>query len=31
VGLDSLLAEIAKLTAVRRLGLPEGLFADCSE
>ncbi len=31
VGLDSLLAEITKLTAVRRLGLPEGLFADCSE
>ncbi|MFH9298931.1 Tn3 family transposase [Streptomyces sp. NPDC017520] len=31
VGLDSLLTEIAKLTAVRQLGLAEGLFADCSE
>ncbi|MGX1114872.1 hypothetical protein RKD37_000235 [Streptomyces ambofaciens] len=31
VGLDSLLTEITKLTAVRQLGLPEGLFADCSE
>ncbi|MFD0297323.1 Tn3 family transposase [Streptomyces sp. NPDC127118] len=31
VGLDSLLTEIAKLNDVRRLGLPEGLFADCSE
>ncbi|MDP9843186.1 hypothetical protein J2853_002397 [Streptosporangium lutulentum] len=31
VGLDSLLTEIAKLTAVRTLGLPEGLFAGCSE
>jgi hypothetical protein len=31
VGLDSLLMEIIKLTAVRQLGLPEGLFAGCSE
>ncbi|MFE7001169.1 DUF4158 domain-containing protein [Streptomyces griseus] len=31
VGLDSLLTEITKLNDVRRLGLPEGLFADCSE
>ena len=31
VGLDSLLTEIAKLNDVRKLGLPEGLFADCSE
>ncbi|WP_225835063.1 Tn3 family transposase [Streptomyces sp. NK08204] len=31
VGLDSLLTEITKLNDVRRLGLPDGLFADCSE
>ncbi len=31
VGPDSLLTEITKLNDVRRLGLPEGLFADCSE
>ncbi|MGW7260688.1 Tn3 family transposase [Streptomyces sp. NPDC054834] len=31
VGLDSLLTEITKLNDVRKLGLPEGLFADCSE
>jgi hypothetical protein len=31
VGLDSLLTEINKLNSVRKLGLPEGLFADCSE
>ncbi|WP_327129513.1 Tn3 family transposase [Streptomyces sp. NBC_01727] len=31
VGLDSLLAEVNKLNDVRGLGLPEGLFADCSE
>ena len=31
VGLDSLLTEITKLNEVRGLGLPEGLFADCSE
>ncbi|WP_326594250.1 Tn3 family transposase [Streptomyces sp. NBC_01294] len=31
VGLDSLLTEITKLNSVRKLGLPEGLFADCSE
>lgn len=31
VGLDSLLTEITKLNGVRRLGLPEGLFAGCSE
>lgn len=31
VGLDSLLTEIAKLNDVRKLGLPDGLFADCSE
>ncbi|MFJ2477811.1 DUF4158 domain-containing protein [Streptomyces sp. NPDC087659] len=31
VGLDSLLTEITKLTAVRQLGLPEALFAECSE
>jgi hypothetical protein len=31
VGLDSLLMEIIKPTAVWQLGLPEGLFADCSE
>ncbi|MCM2416572.1 DUF4158 domain-containing protein [Streptomyces sp. RKAG293] len=30
VGLDSLLTEITKLNDVRRLGLPDGLFADCS-
>ena len=30
-GPDSLLTEITKLTAVRQLRLPEGLFADCSE
>ncbi|MET7931065.1 Tn3 family transposase [Streptomyces sp. NPDC005349] len=31
VGLDALLMEILKLTSVRELGLPKGLFADCSE
>ncbi|MFD0574591.1 DUF4158 domain-containing protein [Kitasatospora gansuensis] len=31
VGLDSPLTEITKLNDVRRLGLPEALFADCSE
>lgn len=31
VGLDSLLTEITKLSDVRKLGLPDGLFADCSE
>ncbi|EST36751.1 hypothetical protein M878_00480 [Streptomyces roseochromogenus subsp. oscitans DS 12.976] len=31
VGLDSLLTEITKVNDVRRLGLPEGLFTDCSE
>ncbi len=31
VRLDSLLTEITKLTEVRKLVLPEGLFADCSE
>ena len=31
VGLDSLLAEIAKLSSVRALGLSEGLFADASD
>jgi hypothetical protein len=31
VGLDSLLTEITKLNDVCKLGLPEGLFADCSE
>ncbi len=31
VGLDSLLTEITKLNDVRRFGLPDGLFADCSE
>jgi hypothetical protein len=31
VGLDSLLTEITKLTSVRKFGLPEGLFAGCSE
>ncbi|MGW1254669.1 DUF4158 domain-containing protein [Streptomyces sp. NPDC002513] len=31
VGLDSLLTEVNKLNDVRRLGLPEGLLADCSE
>ncbi|GCB52012.1 Tn3 family transposase [Streptomyces sp. NL15-2K] len=31
VGLESLLTEITKLNDVRKLGLPEGLFADCSE
>ncbi|MET9047468.1 hypothetical protein [Streptomyces sp. NPDC004362] len=31
VGLDSLLTEIAKLNDVRKIGLPEGLFGDCSE
>ncbi|QES17722.1 Tn3 family transposase [Streptomyces venezuelae] len=31
VGLDSLLTEITKLNDVRKLGLTEGLFADCSE
>ncbi|MEU0634018.1 hypothetical protein [Streptomyces sp. NPDC005989] len=29
--MDSLLTEITKLNDVRKLGLPEGLFADCSE
>ena len=31
VGLDSLLTEITKLNDVRKLGLPDGLFTDCSE
>ncbi|MBT2445369.1 Tn3 family transposase [Streptomyces sp. ISL-36] len=31
VGLESLLTEITKLNDVRKLGLPDGLFADCSE
>ncbi|MFF9570430.1 Tn3 family transposase [Streptomyces sp. NPDC014685] len=31
VGLDSLLTEVTKLNDVRKLGLPEGLFAHCSE
>ncbi|MEX2985730.1 hypothetical protein [Streptomyces sp. C36] len=31
VGPDSLLTEVNKLNDVRRLGLPKGLFADCSE
>ncbi|EXU66496.1 transposase [Streptomyces sp. PRh5] len=31
VGLESLLSEITKLNDVRKLDLPEGLFADCSE
>ncbi|MGP4110463.1 DUF4158 domain-containing protein [Streptomyces sp. 4N509B] len=31
VGLDSLLTEITKVNAVRELGLPAELFADCSE
>ncbi|MFG2826814.1 Tn3 family transposase [Streptomyces sp. NPDC048434] len=31
VGLDALLMEILKLTSVRELALPDGLFADCSE
>jgi hypothetical protein len=31
VSLDSLLAEIDKLNNVRALGLPQRLFADCSE
>nr|WP_211210202.1 hypothetical protein [Actinopolyspora halophila] len=31
VGLETVLAEIDKLTAVRQLGLPDGLFADASE
>lgn len=31
VGLETLLREIDKLTAVRTLGLPAGLFADASE
>ncbi|MFJ1930471.1 MULTISPECIES: Tn3 family transposase [unclassified Streptomyces] len=31
VGLDSLLTEITKLASVRKFGLPEGLFAGCSE
>ncbi|WP_435851446.1 hypothetical protein [Streptomyces mirabilis] len=31
IGLESLLTEITKLNDVRKLGLPEGLFADCSE
>ncbi|MEV0052438.1 hypothetical protein AB0H34_18275 [Saccharopolyspora shandongensis] len=31
VGLETLLREIDKLTAVHRLGLPDGLFADASE
>ncbi|WP_063775878.1 hypothetical protein [Streptomyces odonnellii] len=30
VGLGSLLTEITKLNDVRKLGLPEGLLADCS-
>lgn len=31
VGLDSLLTEITKLNDVCKLGLPDGLLADCSE
>src|SRR5699024_2365041 len=31
IGLETVLAEIDKLTAVRELGLPSGLFADASE
>src|SRR5919204_6748007 len=31
VGLETLLREIEKLTAVLQLGLPDGLFADASE
>ena len=31
VSLESLLTEIAKLNDVRRLGLLDGLFTDCSE
>ena len=31
VGLETLLREIEKLTAVMSLDLPDGLFADCSE
>jgi hypothetical protein len=31
VGLETLLREIDKLTAVRALGLPAGLFANASE
>ncbi|MFI8186509.1 DUF4158 domain-containing protein [Actinacidiphila glaucinigra] len=31
VGLDSLLTEITKLNDVRKLGLPDRLFTDCSE
>ncbi|MEU5470524.1 hypothetical protein [Streptomyces lydicus] len=31
VGLDSLLTETIKLNDVRKLGLSDGLFADCSE
>ncbi|WP_399097406.1 hypothetical protein ACGH2B_06530 [Streptomyces sp. BBFR2] len=31
VGLESLLTEITKLNAVRKLGLPAELFAGCSE
>ncbi|AZM50573.1 hypothetical protein DMB38_04940 [Streptomyces sp. WAC 06738] len=31
VGSDSLLTEVNKLNDVRRLGLPEELFAACSE
>jgi hypothetical protein len=31
VGLDSLLTEITKLNDVRKLGLPDELFTDCSE
>lgn len=30
ISLDSMLSEIAKLTAVRAVGLPPGLFADVS-
>nr|WP_228717521.1 Tn3 family transposase [Allosaccharopolyspora coralli] len=31
IGLETLLREIDKLSAVRQLGLPEGLFVDASE
>jgi TnpA family transposase len=31
VGLETLLREIDKLAAVKAIGLPAGLFADCSE
>jgi hypothetical protein len=31
VGLETLLREIGKLTAVRAIGLPDGLFTDASE